>query len=146
MSRTDGTGGPPDSAPQNAAGARPPVPRVLCDVGSLTGEGTAAAGAAWALAEPGRQLDANVIRMPPGKRIDTHTEPDLDVLLLVVAGDGVLGTDTGQPPQPLREGMLLWLPHGSSRSITAGEDGLAHLTVHRRRPGMHIRARPDAPS
>jgi hypothetical protein len=50
--------------------------------------------------------------------------------------------------------VLLWLPHGSTRSITAGPQGLAYVTVHRRRPGMQIRrhadltpvtAQPDSP-
>jgi hypothetical protein len=68
--------------------------------------------------------------------VDTHTEPDLDVLLLVMAGDGVI--DGAQGPQPLAEGALLWLPHGSTRSLSAGDRGLSYMTVHRRRPGMRI--------
>jgi hypothetical protein len=38
---------------------------------------------------------------------------------------------------------VVWLPHGSTRGVTAGADGLAYLTVHRRRPGMQIRRRGD---
>ncbi|MEU7166722.1 cupin domain-containing protein [Streptomyces morookaense] len=115
-----------------------PVPQQLCDIGALTAGHPAAAGALWRLAEPGRQLDANVVRLPPGKHVDTHVEPDLDVLLVVTAGDGTLGTALGA--QPLAEGSVVWLPHGSSRSITAGGDGISYLTVHRRRPGMQIQA------
>jgi quercetin dioxygenase-like cupin family protein len=100
------------------------------------------------LAEPGRQLDANVVRLPTGQRVDTHAEPDLDVLLLVLSGGGTLGTAEGS--RQLTEGTLLWLPHTSSRSLAAGEDGLCYLTVHRRRPGMQIRrhvgAGPDSRS
>lgn len=112
------------------------LPSVLCDIGTLTATPATSGGAAWRLAEPGRQLDANVVRLPPGERIDTHAEPDLDVLLLVLAGDGTIGTENG--PEPLSGGTLLWLPHGSSRSLTAGDTGLSYLTVHRRRPGMRI--------
>jgi len=115
----------------------PEVPRVLCDTGELISRATTDAGALWRLAEPGRQLDANVVRLPPGQRVDTHAEPDLDVLLLVLSGDGTLGTAEGT--RQLAEGTLLWLPHTSSRSLAAGEDGLCYLTVHRRRPGMQIR-------
>ena len=68
-----------------------------------------------------------------------HREPDLDVLLFVVTGSGVLGAGVGDEPRPLTEGATVWLPHGSTRSLTAGADGLAYLTVHRRRPGMQIR-------
>ena len=119
-----------------------PVPRLLCDTRALTELVEAPAGALWKLAESGRQLDANLIHLPAGHRVDTHTEPDLDVLLLVVAGDGTL---TGHPgAQHLSEGALLWLPHGSTRSLTAGAHGMSYLTVHRRRPGMQIRPRPDS--
>ncbi|MEU0744490.1 hypothetical protein [Streptomyces sp. NPDC006134] len=118
------------------------VPRVLCDAGEVVAGGSARAGALWRLAEPGRQLDANVVRIPPKGRVDTHTEPDLDVLLLVVGGSGTL--DGAPDPQPLAPGSLVWLPHGSARGLGAGEDGLAYLTVHRRRPGLRIRTRPPA--
>ncbi|MFI1617463.1 cupin domain-containing protein [Streptomyces lydicus] len=124
------------SDPSAASGD--PVPRLLCDVKALAALDPAPAGARWRLAEPGRQLDANVVHIRPGESIDAHTDPDLDVLLLVVAGGGVLGATDG--PVPLAEGSLLWLPRGSSRSLTAGGDGLAYMTVHPRRPGMRIRS------
>ena len=92
------------------------------------------------LAESGRQLDANVVHLPPGHRVDTHREPDLDVLLLVLAGHGTLTAPDG--PHPLPAGTLTWLPHGSTRSLAAGTEGLTYLTVHRRRPGMRIQSRP----
>jgi quercetin dioxygenase-like cupin family protein len=97
-------------------------------------------GARWRLGEPGRQLDANVIHLPAGRHVGTHREPDLDVLLVVVAGSGTLGTPRGR--QAVAEGNVVWLPHGSTRDITAGEDGLSYLTVHRRRPGLQIHSRP----
>lgn len=122
----------------DGAGTAPqaPEPSVLCDTRALTALTPAPAGALWRLVEPGRQLDANVVHLPAGQQVDSHTEPDLDVLLHVLAGDGLLGTAAG--PQPLAAGTLLWLPHGSSRSLTAGDQGLTYLTVHRRRPGMQI--------
>lgn len=115
--------------------------RMLCDVRALTGELPQSTGVLWKLAESGRQLDANLVRLPAGEHIGTHAEPDLDVLILVVTGDGVM--DTPEGGLPLAEGVLLWLPHGSTRSITAGPQGLAYVTVHRRRPGMQIRRRAD---
>lgn len=116
-----------------------PLPRILCDTAALAALGDASAGALWRLAESGRQLDANVVRLPPGHRVDTHREPDLDVLLLVLAGHGTLTAPDG--PHPLPAGSLTWLPHGSTRSLAAGAEGLTYLTVHRRRPGMTIRSR-----
>lgn len=122
-----------------------PLPRLLAQVGDLTARGaapTAPGGALWRLAESGRQLDANVVHLPPGHRVDTHVEPHLDVLLLVLDGDGTLETADGS--RQLTEGALLWLPHGSRRALTAGHRGLTHLTVHRRRPGLQIGSRPPA--
>ncbi|BDD76807.1 hypothetical protein GCM10010095_39570 [Streptomyces anthocyanicus] len=117
--------------------AGPPLPRVLCDTAELLSlGGDAPAGALWKLAEPGRQLDANVVRLPAGGRVDTHTEPDLDVLLLVLEGAARLDSSDGE--HPLRAGVLTWLPHGSTRAVLAGPDGVTYLTVHRRRPGMRI--------
>ncbi|MFJ8898388.1 AraC family ligand binding domain-containing protein [Streptomyces sp. NPDC102370] len=116
-----------------------PLPRILWDTAALAAVDDAAAGALWRLAESGRQLDANVVRLPPGHRVDTHREPDLDVLLLVLSGHGTLTAPDGEHPLPA--GTLTWLPHGSTRSLAAGDDGLTYLTVHRRRPGMTIRTR-----
>jgi quercetin dioxygenase-like cupin family protein len=113
-------------------------PRILFDTTTLETLGPAATGAVWRLSEPGRQIDANVVRIPPGQRVETHVEPDLDVLVLVVAGDGALVTPEG--PHPLGEGGLAWLPHGSARGLEAGERGMSYLTVHRRRAGMRIQS------
>ncbi|MFF4798950.1 hypothetical protein ACFY1U_11130 [Streptomyces sp. NPDC001351] len=114
------------------------MPRILCDTDALTATASSEGAVLWKLTESGRQLDANVVRLTPGRHIAPHAEPNLDVLVLVVAGDGVLGAGPQDEPQSLTTGTLLWLPHGSTRSITAGDDGLAYLTVHRRRTGLQI--------
>ncbi|MET7292987.1 AraC family ligand binding domain-containing protein [Streptomyces griseoloalbus] len=119
-----------------------PLPRILYDTAAPVALDGPSAGALWRLAEPGRQLDANVVRLPPGHRVDTHREPDLDVLLHVLEGAGTLTGADG--PHPLPAGTLTWLPHGSTRSLAAGPEGMTYLTVHRRRPGMRIRHRDRA--
>jgi quercetin dioxygenase-like cupin family protein len=118
--------------------------RVLCDARALAESPPLPGGVLWKLTESGRQLDANVVRLAPGDRITAHTEPQMDVLVLVVSGDGVLGTGPAGESQPLAEGALAWLPHGASRSISAGAAGLTYVTVHRRRPGLQIGTRPGA--
>jgi quercetin dioxygenase-like cupin family protein len=131
----------PETGLPGQAPAGAPVPRLLCDVQALAALQDAPAGALWRLAESGRQLDANVVHLPAGERVGTHAEPDLDVLLLVIAGDGTM--DTAEGPMALAGGALCWLPHGSTRSVSAGAGGLTYVTVHRRRPGMQIRSRPS---
>ena len=111
--------------------------RLLCEVRAFTSNPPQGSGVLWKLAESGRQLDANLVQLPAGRHIGTHVEPELDVLILVASGAGVMHTPEGE--LSLADGALLWLPHGSTRSITAGPDGLTYLTVHRRRPGMQIR-------
>lgn len=112
-------------------------PRVLCDTSSILGAcdpGTREV--LWRLADTDRQLDANLVRLPPGDDIPAHTEPDLDVLLLVLDGTGSLACD--RAVMTLGQGLLCWLPRGCTRSIQAGGSGLAYLTTHTRRPGLQI--------
>ncbi|MCF0085405.1 MULTISPECIES: hypothetical protein [Streptomyces] len=132
----------PDPATPAEEPAPAPVPSLLCDVRALAARPSAPAGALWRLAESGRQLDANLVHLPPDQGVDTHTEPDLDVLLLVVAGDGRLESPGSAAAVPLTEGALCWLPHGSTRRLAAGPEGLSYVTVHRRRPGMRIASGP----
>lgn len=115
-----------------------PAPRALCDVTALLAEVADAdpTGALWSLPMADRQLDANVIRLAPNGQVDEHVGPDLDVLMYVLAGSGEL--DTQQAPVPLAAGSLVWLPKRSRRAIRAGEDGIAYLTVHPRRPALSI--------
>ncbi|MFD4997868.1 hypothetical protein [Streptomyces buecherae] len=112
-------------------------------------------GALWRLAVDQRQLDANVIRLPPGARVAAHLEARLDVLLYVIEGSGHLAGGGDEAPEGgvagpsgqadeaqavLGPGALVWLPHGSRRALSAGAAGLTYLTVHRRRPGLSIGA------
>ncbi|MFD9606825.1 cupin domain-containing protein [Streptomyces sp. NPDC057908] len=114
-------------------------PRVLAVLDDLL---TAAAhddrGALWQLAEQGRELDANLVRLPPGAEVAEHQEDVLDVLLVVIAGSGrvVAGGDALN----LTPTGVVWLPRTSRRALAAGPDGLAYLTVHRRRPGLTIKS------
>jgi hypothetical protein len=74
--------------------AMPDVPRVLHDMQPVVDDHAAApSGVVWRLAEAARQLDANVLNLPPGQSIGTHAESDLDVLLAILAGTGTMTTD-----------------------------------------------------
>ncbi|MFF1354778.1 cupin domain-containing protein [Streptomyces sp. NPDC058297] len=97
-------------------------------------------GALWKLDGAARQLDANLVRLRPGAVVAEHVEPDLDVLLVVLEGDGSLRHADEQ--EQLAPGALVFVPRGERRSVTAGPDGLAYLTAHRRRPGLTIARMP----
>jgi quercetin dioxygenase-like cupin family protein len=120
-----------DTADSNA-------PRLLADLDSYLAQADEGQrGALWRLAEPARQLDANLVRLPPNAEVDVHREPDVDVLVVAVAGHGTVHAESGAVE--LSAHCVAWMPRGSSRSITAGPDGFSYLTVHRARTGMRIR-------
>lgn len=114
----------------------PPTAGVLATTADVLAVPDDRGGAVWRLTPAARQLDANLVRLPPGTRRPGHVEKDLDVLLCVVHGSGELRTQGVR--QELEPGCVAWLPHGMERSVAAGPDGLVYLTAHRRRPGLAI--------
>lgn len=101
------------------------------------------AGAVWRLAEEVRDLDANIIALPPGGTIERHTGPALDVLLHVVSGEGVLVS--GDDTIDLVPGAVVWLPQHTERQFRAGDVGLRYLSVHvRRHDALSITSRPGS--
>jgi uncharacterized protein (DUF2249 family) len=117
------------------------LPRILCDTTSTaTGSDANVAGVAWSLSPRHRDLDSNIIRLRAGTGIEPHDGPDLDVLILALAGTGRIVTETD--PLELRPGILVWLPRRSRRGFVAGPEGLSYLTVHRRRQALVL----DPPS
>lgn len=120
----------------DAAAAAHEMPRVVGD--ALTAS-AAEAGSAWRLEPAERGLDANVIVLPAGDEIRTHTGPELDVVIVVLAGSGTLETETDAIA--LEPGGIVWLPPRSQRRFIAGEEGLRYFSVHQRKPGLSIRSR-----
>ncbi|SDS80985.1 hypothetical protein SAMN05216371_0662 [Streptomyces sp. TLI_053] len=123
----DGTPGP------DASGDGATVEALLREAGPD------AAGALWRLTGTERQLDANVVRLRPGAAVAAHVEPDLDVLVLGLAGRGTLRCAGVE--HTLEPGALRLLPRGAERAVAAAAEGVAYLTVHRRRPGLTVRPR-----
>ncbi|MGO1228207.1 MAG: cupin domain-containing protein [Brachybacterium sp.] len=99
-------------------------------------------GPVWSIAEPERELDSNLIRLPAGDSIPAHVGAEVDTLIHVVRGDGTLLTDDGEAP--LRPGDVALLPRRTVRGFRAGAAGLEYLTVHRRRQALRIQSRPGA--
>jgi uncharacterized protein (DUF2249 family) len=123
------------------------LPRVLGDAAALGAAGgvPGEAGAVWKLQMLRRDLDSNIVALPPGEGIGAHAGPDLDVLLVVLGGSGRIGTELGA--LDLHPGALVWLPRRSRREFTAGPGGLRYLTVHQRRQSLTIGRPPgDRPS
>ncbi|MDQ4491538.1 DUF2249 domain-containing protein [Sinomonas sp. ASV486] len=121
--------------------AATPLPRVVADTLALAEAHDAdASGAVFRLTMGNRDLDSNVIALPPHGTIGEHVGPDLDVLLHVISGSGTLATEGGEVP--LSPGALVWLPRRSRRQFTAGALGLRYLSVHQRKSGLGLTPRP----
>lgn len=89
-------------------------------------------GVHWTLGAEG-DLNANLVRLEPGHAIGEHVNDEVDVLVVVLAGVGEARIDGHR--LPLVHHQVVLLPSGARRSIEAGPEGLAYLTVHRRRAG-----------
>ncbi|WP_166824943.1 DUF2249 domain-containing protein [Brevibacterium limosum] len=120
--------------------ASTPAPRVVLDVAELS-DPVEDSGSVWQLPSRQRDLDANVIALAPGGEIREHTGPPLDVLIHVLAGAGTLEIETGTID--LSPGQIVWLPRRSRRRFLAdAEAGLQYFSVHQRKQGLSITARP----
>lgn len=106
---------------------------VVADLGSLSPGG--GPGAVWSLPHGG-DLDANLVRLRAGDVIDTHVNDDVDVLVYVQSGGGDLTVDDDE--HHLRSDVLVLIPRGARRRITAGPTGMYYLSVHRRRSPLTI--------
>jgi hypothetical protein len=87
-------------------------------------------------------LQANLIRLDQGDRIQPHRNDEVEVLVVVVSGRGELTLD-GQVYQ-LAPMVVAHLPKGTVRAIEAVDGPLAYLSVHRRRSaGLQVDGRPS---
>ncbi|MDA3656237.1 DUF2249 domain-containing protein [Mycobacterium xenopi] len=108
-----------------------PLPRILTNTAEVTNTEPDVRQVVWKLEVHDRDLDSNIIALPPGGGIDTHSGADVDVLIHVLSGSGELTTERGTID--LAPGALLWLPRRSRRQFSAGPEGLRYLTVHQKR-------------
>jgi quercetin dioxygenase-like cupin family protein len=98
------------------------------DLASLAA-GQERSGALWRL--EGDDLQANLVRLGVGDRIQPHRNDEVDVLVVVVSGRGEL--TLGGQVHPLAPTTLVHVPKGTVRAIAAVDGPLAYLSVHRHR-------------
>lgn len=116
-------------------------PQVVGDVAEVLSAPADASGSIWKLEPHTRGLDCNIIAIAPGEEISRHEGPDLDVVIVVLDGSGVLETEADSID--LVNGSMVWLPKLSVRRFIAGEKGLRYFSVHTRKRGLQI-GRPPA--
>jgi quercetin dioxygenase-like cupin family protein len=99
-------------------------------------------GTLWRL--DGEDLQANLVWLDQGDRIEPHRNDEVDVLVVVVSGRGELTLD-GRV-HPLAPMVLAHLPRGTVRGVAAPDGPLAYLSVHRRRrAGLQLGRRAQQP-
>ena len=88
--------------------------RSLVDLAGLAAAGDRP-GALWRL--DGEDLQANLIRLGYGDRIQPHRNDEVEVLMVVVAGRGELTLDS--QVHPLAPMALVHVPKGAVRAVVA---------------------------
>jgi quercetin dioxygenase-like cupin family protein len=91
-----------------------------------------AQGTAWT--HRGEDLNANLLVFAIGRGVAGHVNSEADVLLVGIAGEGVVEVDG--TPRRLGAGQALVVPKGARRATRALSDRFAYLTCHRRRGGL----------
>ncbi|MGN6675434.1 MAG: cupin domain-containing protein [Thermomicrobiales bacterium] len=91
-----------------------------------------APGVAWGY--QGDDLNANLVVFHGTDGVATHTNHEVDVLVVGIAGTGVVEVDGERAT--LDAGQALIIPKGAARSLAAAGDSFAYLTCHRRRAGL----------
>ena len=92
-------------------------------------------GPLWGAAS--NDLNATLLVWPPGDGPPEHVNDERDVLVVVVAGDGVLELD-GEP-RPLRAPAAALIAKGARRRLVAGRGGIRYVSAHLARGGLRIR-------
>lgn len=89
-------------------------------------------GVLWSLASA--DLNANLVRFAAGDGVVPHVNDEVDVLGVVVAGEGALVIEGRE--EPLRFGVAFFIPKGARRAIRATTSELVYLTCHRGRAAL----------
>jgi quercetin dioxygenase-like cupin family protein len=89
-------------------------------------------GPIWSLNSA--QLNINLLRFGTGEGIPPHINDEVDVLIVIVEGEGAL--ILGDQECPLRTGEAALIPRGTRRAIRCTSGSLAYLSCHQRRGGL----------
>jgi quercetin dioxygenase-like cupin family protein len=79
-------------------------------------------------------LNVNLLHFQAGDGVAAHVNPEVDVLLVGVAGEGEVLA--GEATYPLRPGRVVLIPKGLERSTRATSEHFAYLSCHRARRGL----------
>jgi quercetin dioxygenase-like cupin family protein len=98
-------------------------------------------GPLWGAAS--EDLNATLLRWPPGGGIPEHVNDERDVLLVALRGSGTVAIDGDA--HGLAGGTAVLVEKGRRRRVVAGPKGLRLLSVHLRRVGLQVSPRLSRP-
>jgi mannose-6-phosphate isomerase-like protein (cupin superfamily) len=76
-------------------------------------------------------LDLTVLTWPEFRGIESHVNREVDVVTLVIAGEGAAVVDG--VTYELRLGQILLIPKGSERSLRSLSSDFRYVNIHKRR-------------
>jgi quercetin dioxygenase-like cupin family protein len=89
-------------------------------------------GPIWSMTS--EQLNINLLRFTAGETISEHVNSEVDVLGVVIEGEGVV--TVGTTDSVVQAGSLFVIPRGTWRAIRSTSAVFAYLSCHRRRAGL----------
>src|SRR6185312_11933947 len=93
---------------------------------------TTAAGPIWS--RTSEDLNVNLLLFDGPGGVAEHVNDEVDVLLIGVAGEGIIEVDGAH--HALAVGGALLVPKGARRAVRVATGRFAYLTCHRRRGGL----------
>jgi len=99
---------------------------------AILAHGSAARGPIWT--RQSADLNVNLLVFDADDGVVAHVNDEVDVLLVGVAGAGVVAVDGTD--HPVGAGQALVIPKGARRAIRAVGGRFAYLSCHRRRAGL----------
>jgi quercetin dioxygenase-like cupin family protein len=106
-------------------------PEQIVDLAALARAATAQ-GVIWT--QESEDLDINLLVFAAGEGVAEHVNAEVDVLVVGIAGEGVVALDGTR--QNLRAGHAMIIPKGARRGFQSMSDRFVYLSCHRRRGGL----------
>lgn len=91
-----------------------------------------AKGALWGTET--EDLNATLVRWAEGSGVGTHQNDEVDVIMVVINGNGEIIVDGDS--SILNAGSIVVLPKGCKRSIQSVQGDLTYVNIHKRRKGL----------
>ncbi len=105
----------------------------MSDVVDLLARAAGGVGPGWG-AET-EDLNCTLLRWKAGHQIAPHVNQEVDVIMVVLEGSGVVSVDGVE--RQISRGWVAVIPKGAERSVTCSTE-MVYLNIHKRRPKLQV--------